>query len=618
MWGIERKSQRLIAKDADGSTVFPTAVEIFKLVFSRSEPEQESRFQALKLDLPNIKFRPDLSFPTLSISTTDSNSTRLQIKLHNDDVLLDEFPEGDHIVHNDTWYPLEVDSFDEVRGRLSEGGIKVGDPIDAENAAWLIWKSGLSVEVTAEPEAFRDSLLATTHSDYREATLTATLYPYQQSGAAFIELMMDHGRGVLLADEMGLGKTIQAIYAITNNVAKGHLRNLVIVPASNLANWMREIARFSPDLDVSVHSGPRRAGTLSSLWFGDVLLSTYDIVFRDQAFLSEVVWDVVILDEAQNIKNSSAKRSEAVVSLPKNSSLAITGTPIENSLSDIWSIFRFLEPGLLGDEYAFNSRYPDNHASAVELSKQISPFVVRRRISEVGADLPERSDYFVPIFLSEEMNIRYEEVRNDPSIHQLPKMQALRQIASVPLEYTHSSNKVSRLVDLLEEAFSNKDKAIVFASFRDTIDSLVRVIQTKFPNVYVETLDGRKSPQARQEIIDKFEEIVGASVLIANPKAAGVGLNIQAANYVFHFNPEWNPAVIAQASSRAYRGGQKKHVFVYYLYYRGTVEEYVLKKVNEKQNLQDAGLQELSDEPTESQLLEALRISPKDLKETGK
>jgi SNF2 family DNA or RNA helicase len=334
--------------------------------------------------------------------------------------------------------------------------------------------------------------------------------------------------------------------------------------------------------------------------------------------LNEVVWDVVILDEAQNIKNSSAKRSEAVFSLPKNSSVAITGTPIENSLSDIWSIFRFLEPGLLGDEYAFNSRYPDTHASAVELSKQISPFVIRRRVSEVAGDLPERSDYFVPIFLSEEMNLRYEEIRNDPNLHQLPKMQALRQIAAVPSEYTYSSNKVSRLVDLLEEAFSNRDKAIIFASFTNTIDSLVRVIQTKFPNAFVETLDGRKSPQARQEVIDQFDGVAGASVLIANPRAAGVGLNIQAANYVFHFNPEWNPALIAQASARAYRRGQEKNVFVYYLYYRGTVEEYVLKKLEEKQTLQEAGLQELSDEPTESQLLEALRISPTDLAEIRK
>ena len=615
MWGIEKASQRLIVKDAAGSIHFPTAVEIFKLVFNRSEPEQESRFQALKFDLPKIKFRPELSFPTLSISTTSSNLTSLQIKLHNADVFLDQMPEGDQIVHNDIWYPLEVESFDEVKERLSEGAIKVGEPIDAEKAAWLIWKSKLSVEVAAEPEAFRASLLATTNSDYKEATLSATLYPYQQSGATFIELMMDHGRGVLLADEMGLGKTIQAIYAITNNVAKGHLKNLVIVPASNLANWMREFAKFSPDLEVSVHSGSRRAGTLRSLRFGDVLLSTYDIVFRDQAFLSEVVWDVVILDEAQNIKNSSAKRSAAVISLRKYSSVAITGTPIENSLSDICSIFRFLEPGLLGDEYTFAARYPDTHASAVELSKQISPFVIRRRVSEVGDDLPERSDYFVPIFLSEEMNLRYEEVRNDPNLHQLPKMQALRQIAAVPKAYAYSSNKVSRLVDLLEEAFSNRDKAIVFASFTDTIDSLVRVIQTKFPNAYVETLDGRKSPQARQEIIDKFDEIVGASVLIANPRAAGVGLNIQAANYVFHFNPEWNPALIAQASARAYRRGQEKNVFVYYLYYRGTVEEYVLKKVEEKQTLQDAGLQELSDEPTESQLLDALGISPADLEE---
>lgn len=615
MWGIDESTKRLFIQHSDEKVTYPSSVDVFKIIYSRTSEDEKKLFGELKKTYPDLKFKAELSFPTLKISTSSTGETYLRLRLHNAEVYLDGLEIGDQILEDNVWYPIDVDSFVEVTQKISSKGIQLGEVLDAEKSAWLIWKSELGVEVDSEPEELRASLLNATKSEYNNTRLAATLYPYQQSGATFIALMMEHGRGVLLADEMGLGKTIQAIYALSEKVSKGYVTNLVIVPASNLANWIREFARFSPNLKVEVHGGSRRAGTLNSLKFGDVILTTYDIVYRDHGFLSEVTWDTIVLDEAQNIKNARAKRSEAVVSLRKNSGLAITGTPIENSLSDVWSIFRFLEPGLLGDEYEFYSRYPDTHASAVELSKQISPFVVRRRVNDVAQDLPERSDYFVPIFLSEDMNSHYEEIRNAPNLHKLPKMQALRQLSAVPSEYVHSSNKVARLIGHLEDAFSNKDKAIIFASFTDTIDALVRVIQSKFPRVFVGSLDGRKTPEERQNTIDEFGQWAGASVLVANPRAAGVGLNIQAANYVFHFNPEWNPALIAQASARAYRRGQKKNVFIYYLYYRGTVEEYVLKKLEEKQALQSAGFQEFAEEPSDSQLLEALKLSPSDIGE---
>ena len=618
MWGIDEHNKRLTITDADGAVYAPSAVEIFKIVFSRTNAQEGDLYRELKSSYPNLKFKPELSFPTLHISTDANGESKLLVKLHNADSYIDDLSPRDQLVIGNIWFPLEEESFSEVRQTLARGSVQIGEPLDAQKSAWLLWESGLSIEVDANPDAFRGSLLKQTDSAYKAATLSATLYPYQQSGATFIELMLEHGRGVLLADEMGLGKTIQAIYAVTAGVSKGRVKNLIIVPASNLANWRREFSKFSPNLDVQMHVGPRRAGTVNSLNFGEVILTTYDIVYRDNAFLSDVAWDSVILDEAQNIKNAKTRRSQSVVSLSKTSGLAITGTPIENSLSDIWSIFQFLEPTLLGDEYEFSSQYPDTHAAALALSKQISPFVVRRRVNDVAQDLPEKLDFFVPIFLSEEMNSRYEEIRNEPSLKQLPRMQALRQLCAVPSEYLHSSNKVARLMDLLGDAFANKDKAIVFASFTDTIDSIVRCVQSSFPSAFVETLDGRRTPQDRQDIIDKFSALTGAAVLIANPRAAGVGLNIQAANYVFHFNPEWNPALISQASARAFRRGQEKTVFIYYLYYRGTVEEYILKKLEEKQALQSAGLQELLDEPNQSQLLEALRLSPSAIEELRK
>jgi SNF2 family DNA or RNA helicase len=215
------------------------------------------------------------------------------------------------------------------------------------------------------------------------------------------------------------------------------------------------------------------------------------------------------------------------------------------------------------------------------------------------------------------MNSAYSEIQDDASMSSLPKVNALRQICAVPKVHQYESNKVDRLLELLRETFDNGDKAIVFASFTETIDLLVQRISQMRPGILVETLDGRKTASERQHVIDSLDHVKGAAVLVANPRAAGVGLNIQVANYVFHFNPEWNPALIAQASARAYRRGQSKNVFIYYLYYRGTVEEYVLQKLEAKQGLQDAGLGELSDEPTNSQLLEALRLSPKALQESG-
>ena len=610
MWGVDEVSKVLFLTNSSGVRRFPSAIEVFKLVYDRKSVAENDLFANLRMSLPGLKFKPELAFPCLQIFAGEDNELALRVKLHNAEVYLDRLPDHDQYVYEGVWYPLDLQGFQEIAEKLGEGSIEFGGSLNPIKSAWLIWESGLSIDIEADPEDFRSSLLTSAISEFRSDRLEATLYPYQKTGARFLESMIDHGRGVLLADEMGLGKTLQAIYAIASNVDKAKFRNLVVVPASNLANWLREFDKFAPTLAISLHTGPRRAGSVRTLSIGNVLVTTYDVVFRDQAFLAEIPWDLVVLDEAQNIKNARAKRSQAVTALQKRSSIAITGTPIENSLSDIWSIFRFLDPSLLGDEYDFAMNYPDTNASAVQLSKKISPFVVRRRVSEVADDLPERSDFFVPIFLSEEMNSRYEDLRSDSNKNHLSKMQALRQLTSVPEEYSYASNKVARLIDLLSGAFANSDKAIIFTSFTESVDMLSRVIQTQFPLAFVETLDGRRTPAARQDVIDTFSSRTGASVLIANPRAAGVGLNIQAANYVFHFNPEWNPALIAQASARSYRRGQTKNVFIYYLFYRGTVEEYVLKKLEDKQSLQNSGLQELSEEPTESQLLEALKLSP--------
>jgi SNF2 family DNA or RNA helicase len=613
LWGVDENTGGLFYQDGDSNRIYPTASEVFMIAFSQKSEAEKIALREINQALPNLTFKPSLAFPKIQISLNEGGEASLSVSLDNSKSVFHSLPTGDQVVADNTWYSVDTESFNEVRLKLESRNIQLGAALSPSNVAWLLWDSGLVVEMALDLEELRRQLLERNQTVFDSELLEANLFQYQRVGATFVESMLNHGRGVLLADEMGLGKTMQALYAIASNVKNNKRKNLVVVPSSNLANWVRELSRFAPSLNLEIHAGSSRAGSVNSLLLGDVMLTSYDIVLRDQAFLSEIPWDLIVLDEAQNIKNADSKRSHAVCSLLKSASLAITGTPIENSFSDVWAIFKFLDPKILGNKQNFLVRFPDTYSSGVELSKALAPFVVRRRVADVAKDLPNRSDFYVPIFLSPEMSSGYEEIRLDPALKLLPKMLALRQFCAVKHQHSASSNKTARLLELIEEAFSNGDKAIIFASFTEAIDLLVRSISSKFPTAFVATLDGRKSSNKRQEVIDQFGKASGAAVLIANPKAAGVGLNIQAANYVFHFNPEWNPATIAQASARSFRRGQKKNVFIYYLYYRGTVEEYVLKKLEEKTALQEAGTSEFSAEPSERQMLQALSISPSEV-----
>jgi SNF2 family DNA or RNA helicase len=614
-WGIDRETGRISVVQGGNQKSYPTAAEIYSAIFVRSTDLQKQTCREIRDAFPGLAFKPEVSFPVFRIRSDASGLIALVVGLHNSELTLTELPKFDQIIHDDVWYPLDLDSFVEAKLELSRKGVSIGTRLTASQCAWLTSTTHLEVKVEIETEKFRANLLDGEEKAFDESTLVVPLYSYQKSGAAFLEAMIENGKSVLLADEMGLGKTIQAIYAITTNIHKGRTKNLVVLPASNLANWLREFEKFSPDTRVAVHSGPSRAGAVASLDLRDVLLTTYDIVNRDQSFLADISWDLIVVDEAQGIKNGNSKRSFAVCSLEKKSAVAITGTPVENSLSDVWGIFEFLDPSFFRSQEEFHRQFPDTHASAVELSNMISPFVVRRRLREVAQDLPERSDFPVPIFLSESMNARYEEIRTDEDLGPLTKMQALRQFCSVTREYKDSSHKLEKLLSLVDDAFSNSGKAIVFASFTETIDLIVNAIRYRHPLAFIASLDGRTDPAERQRTIDAFGASSGNAILIANPRAAGVGLNIQAANYVFHFNPEWNPALISQASARAHRVGQEKHVFIYYLYYRGTVEDYVMEKLRQKTELQDGALSGLEEEPSSSQVLEALKLSPNTLRE---
>jgi SNF2 family DNA or RNA helicase len=529
-------------------------------------------------------------------------------------MILNEFPTLDYVIEQNIWRPLDLAEFEKFRALLKLQEISIGTPLSPEQFTKLVWELDVDVTIEIDQKAIFAAFEAQASLDLDVSLLNATLYPYQQSGAVYALSSALAGRGVLLADEMGLGKTIQAIYVLAA-LAKQSLSktspSLVVVPSSNLANWIREFSKFSPNLPISLHYGPFRAGVLSSLALADVVLTTYDVVTRDIDFLEDQSWGIVVLDEVQNIKNPESLRSQAAKRLVKSSGLAITGTPIENSLADLWSIFSFIQPSLLGELEDFRFEFPDSTQSASLLSQKIAPFTVRRSVADVAKDLPEKSEFETPIFASPSMSVEYSNLGGDPAISDLAKLTKLRQICASPSHGVENSPKILRLLGLLEEVFAAKNKALIFASFTDSIDGLSAAIRSNFPFVFIDTLDGRKTAQQRQEAIDEFSASNLPGVLIANPKAAGVGLNIQAASYVFHFTPEWNPAQVAQATARVHRRGQVKPVFVYYFYFKDTVEEYMLEILASKRALLREGLSAFDEgQLSKSEISEALSRRP--------
>lgn len=594
--------------------LFLSAKTIFQVIFEPSSAKDLVLRKALKESQKGLQFEPQVSCPELRLVAGKQGQIVLELGLHNSPIILSEFPRADYIIDGIVWRPLDFEEFKRFELILEQNGFSISTSITPEQFSKLAWELELEILIDVDQKTIFSAFESQVNHGLDEGLLDATLYPYQQSGAMYLLSSTLAGRGTLLADEMGLGKTIQAIYVLAALAKKGLSKtspSLVIVPSSNMANWIREFRKFSPDLQISLHYGSSRAGVLSSLPIVDVVLTTYDVVTRDIDFLDDITWGLVVIDEAQNIKNPSSQRSNAVKRLAKSSGLAISGTPIENSLADLWSIFSFTQPSLLGDLEDFRYAFPDSTQSASVLSRKIAPYTVRRSVQDVAKDLPEKTEYDLPIFASPAMSSDYSDSRNNPGISDLAKLTKLRQICASANHGTYISPKISRLLGLLEEVFAAKNKALIFASYKDSIDGVLAAIRSNFPYVFIDTLDGRKTSQERQNVIDEFSAINLPGVLIANPKAAGVGLNIQAANYVFHFTPEWNPAQIAQATARAHRRGQEKPVFVYYFYFKDTVEEYMLEVLDSKRALMREGLSAFDEShlsPTE--LSEALSRFP--------
>jgi SNF2 family DNA or RNA helicase len=447
------------------------------------------------------------------------------------------------------------------------------------------------------------------------------LRPYQARGYSWLAFLRMWGLGACLADDMGLGKTIQAIVLLLHRCEReGHvLPALVICPNSVVGNWKREIKRFGPELRVMVHHGSERArgeAFVAAAQAHDVVISTYSLARRDVDDLRQVSWSDVILDEAQNIKNPHAKQTQAIRSLPAANRVAMTGTPVENRLSELWSIMQFLNPGFLGSQARFRQmfalpieRYQDE-VTIQRLKGLVGPFVLRRVKTDptIIQDLPDKREMKVYCNLTAEQTTLYEAVvkeslervasADEEGIQRrgvvLGALMRLKQVCNHPVQFLGDgsalpgrSGKLDRLGEMLEEAFAVGDQVLVFTQFAQ-MGHMLQAYLTSLFGVEVLFLHGGTPQKRRDRLVARFQRGRDAPIFILSLKAGGTGLNLTAANHVFHFDRWWNPAVENQATDRAFRIGQTRDVQVYKYICAGTLEERIDELIESKKALAES------------------------------
>ena len=451
--------------------------------------------------------------------------------------------------------------------------------------------------------------------------LNANLREYQKRGVSWLRYLESLGLSGCLADDMGLGKTMQVISLLVLEKETSKTKpTLLIAPTSVVGNWQKEVEKFAPHLKTFIHHGNGREKdekafkTLCNEF--DMVISSYTLVRKDTALFNACDWHRLVLDEAQNIKNPNTAQTKAINTLQANHRLALTGTPVENRLMDLWSIFNFLNPGYLGKQAQFRKLYEipvqrdnDLHQSAI-LKKLIQPFVLRRLKTDknIIKDLPDKIENKQYCNLSKEQASLYEAVVKDVDAQldemdgiarqglMLSTLMKLKQICNHPMQFLQDgsaftperSHKLERISEMLEEALADGDSVLVFTQFTEIGENLQRYLSKEkhFPTHY---LHGGTSRKKREQMISDFQNPEAPpSIFILSLKAGGVGITLTQANHVFHFDRWWNPAVENQATDRAFRIGQQKNVFVHKFVTLGTLEEKIDQMIEDKQKIADS------------------------------
>lgn len=448
-------------------------------------------------------------------------------------------------------------------------------------------------------------------------TFNGELRHYQVAGLSWLAFLRQWGLGGCLADDMGLGKTPQTIALLLHEREQRNGRarpTLIVCPTSVVSNWTRELERFAPTLRVYAHHGAaRKKRDLTEVAAQhDVVISSYPLLHRDEKQFTALAWDNVVLDEAQNIKNPSTKQAQAARKLAASWRLALTGTPVENRLNELWSIFQFLNPGYLGSQEEFQRRFArpierGGSDSATQQLKQLTrPFILRRVKTDpnVIQDLPAKNEMKVFCNLTREQATLYEAVVRD-SIQRIEESEGiarrgivlatlmkLKQVCNHPAQFLGDnsalpgrSGKLARLTEMLDEVRAVRERALIFTQFAE----MGKLLQAYLQEVFTEEvlfLHGGTPAHTRTQMIDRFQnDPHGPTVFILSLKAGGTGLNLTRANHVFHFDRWWNPAVENQATDRAFRIGQTRNVQVYKYICAGTFEEQIDGMLERKQEL---------------------------------
>ncbi len=450
------------------------------------------------------------------------------------------------------------------------------------------------------------------------------LREYQKRGVSWLHYLESLGLNGCLADDMGLGKTIQVIARLLQEEEQASTAKvkdlpptLLIAPTSVLGNWFREIEKFAPDLKAIVHHGVERVKEKKAFkqlcQTHDMVITSFSLARRDADLIDSVSWHRIVLDEAQNIKNPKAAQTKAILKLSARHRLALTGTPIENRLLDLWSIFNFLNPGYLGKESQFRKNFElpiqrnSDRTQSTVLKKLVEPFILRRVKTDesIIKDLPSKVEQKLYCNLTKEQASLYEatvrdvekQLQDAEGIQRkgliLSTLMKLKQICNHPAQFLQDgsefsagrSHKLSRLQDMVAEAVADGDSLLIFTQFREIGDALEKYLhQTHHYNTYY--LHGGTSRKKRDQMMADFQSPDTApSIFILSLKAGGVGITLTKANHVFHFDRWWNPAVEDQATDRAFRIGQKKNVFVHKFVSIGTLEERIDQMIEDKKKL---------------------------------
>jgi len=482
-------------------------------------------------------------------------------------------------------HPLNLHQIDDLLGDC--GSFKPGK----------LWKDQLKKIEDAEK-----------YSPQIPSTLQAELRPYQEDGFKWLSRLAKWGVGACLADDMGLGKTVQALTVILEHAQNGP--TLVVAPSSVCMNWINESVKFAPSLNPVFFGDGNRKKTLKKLKPFDLLVTSYGLLLSEEEILSELHWSTIVLDEAQFIKNYKAKRTRAAFSLKGDYKIITTGTPVENHLSELWTLFSFINPGLLGTQTEFSAKFATpiekegDKKAQTSLKKVIQPFLLRRNKTDVLDELPPKTEINLSIEFSEHERAFYEALRrksvaaiNDikegakGAVHLqvLAELTKLRQACCNPSLISENcgieSSKLKMFENIFNELSENKHKALVFSQFVGHLKILQSFCDEN--NIKYQYLDGATPAKERSRRVDAFQAGEG-DIFLISLKAGGTGLNLTAANYVIHMDPWWNPAVEDQASDRTHRIGQQRPVTIYRFVAKDTIEEKIIALHKQKRELADS------------------------------